>query len=134
MSNCFFRTRERWISDSVFFILAQEQKHPVFKKADIFKNVGLTGRQRDVQENIWHSVTRNLKQIFGYQLKESEKTKGCYYLLNEIQDSNDTNMRHLKFTDKEKAHHGLLMVVLSTVYMNNVRTFFKETNLCFFIS
>lgn len=107
------------VSDAVFFILAQEQKHPAFKKADIFKNIGLTGRSKDLQDRSWTKVIHELKDVFGYDMIESESRKGTFYLINKIQDSEKPADRHLKFTDQEKAHHGLLMVVLSVVYMNN---------------
>ena len=40
-------------------------------------------------------------------------------MLNTILDDADEEERHLEFSDDEYAHQGLLLVVLSVIYMNN---------------
>ena len=40
-------------------------------------------------------------------------------MLNTIMDDPDEEDRHLEFSDDEYAHQGLLLVVLSVIYMNN---------------
>jgi hypothetical protein len=61
--------KKKLVADAVFYILAQEQKRPSFKKADIMKAIGLTGRSKDLQVEgasypHWHKVQRGSKFCF----------------------------------------------------------------------
>lgn len=117
--------KKKFVKDAIFHILAQESKRPLLKKQDIFNAIGLTGRHlTSIQTEILSATIKDLKEVFGYDLKEVEdpkakKKKGHLILVNTIEDSSVENLRHLKLTEKEEAHLGLLTVVLSVIYMNN---------------
>ena len=116
--------KKKFIKDAIFHILAQECKRPLLKKADIFNAIGLTGHAKTLQAEILRHTVDDLKEVFGYELKElddvkDKKKKGHLILVNTIEDSSVEDLRHLKLSEKEEAHLGLLTVVLSVIYMNN---------------
>jgi len=110
--------KKKMVSDGVFWVLAQEQKHPVFKRADVLKNIGIA-QKGAIRDELWDCIRRDLKRIFGYVLHESTQKKGEYYLVNKIPDAPNGKMKHLKFNDEDIAHHGLLTTILTLIYMNN---------------
>jgi len=132
--------KKKFVKDAIFHVITQESKRPVLKRADIFKAIGLTNR--NVQVEILAATIKDLKEVFGYELKELEdpkdgKKKGNYILVNTIEESSVENLRHLKLTEKEEASLGLLTVVLSVIYMNNnlikeeaLFTFLENLGLC----
>ena len=93
---------KKMVSDGVFYILAQQQKQPIFKRLDVLKSIGIVQKSNILREQLWTSITEELEEIFGYKLEESNVKKGDYYLFNSIPDSQDEKMQHLKFTDEEK--------------------------------
>ena len=114
--------KKKFVKDAIFHVITQESKRPLLKRADIFKAIGLTNRI--VQVEVLAATIKDLKEVFGYELKELEdprdgKKKGNYILVNTIEESSVENLRHLKLTEKEEATLGLLTVVLSVIYMNN---------------
>jgi len=117
--------KKKFIKDAIFHILAQECKRPLLKKGDIFNAIGLTGHAKTLQNEILRHTVDDLKEVFGYELKElddvkDKKKKGTILILvNTIEDSSVEDLRHLKLSEKEEAHLGLLTVVLSVIYMNN---------------
>ena len=68
--------RKKLVTDAVFFILSQEQKRPIFKKADVMKAIGLTGRSAAIQDQIWKSSRSELLETFGYKMVETSDKKG----------------------------------------------------------
>eukprot|EP00093_Oithona_nana_P008562 08562.XXX_56138_59555_1 [CDS] Oithona nana genome sequencing. len=110
--------KEKLITDAVFYVLSQEQKRPIFKKGDVMKAIGLTGRNAGIQDQIWNQARKELLVTFGYQMAETSDRKG-FLMLNTILDDADEEERHLEFSDDEYAHQGLLLVVLSVIHMNN---------------
>jgi len=114
--------KKKFVKDAIFHVITQESKRPLLKKADIFKAIGLSNR--NAQNEVLAATIKDLKEVFGYELKELEdardgKKKGNYILVNTIEESPAENLRHLKLTEKEEATLGLLTVVLSVIYMNN---------------
>ncbi len=108
--------KKKLVGDAVFYILTQEQKRPVFKKADILKAIGLQTRAAEVRNEIWEGIRKTLHRTLGLQFKELNDVKGGFVLLNKLGE--DPNKNHLHFSDKESAHHGLLFSVLSLIYMS----------------
>jgi len=116
--------KKKFVKDAIFHILAQECKRSLIKKPDIFNAIGLAGHSQNIKGEILRAAVHDLKEVFGYDLKELEdpkdkKKKGHLILVNTIEESSDENLRHLKISDKEEAHLGLLTTVLSVIYMNN---------------
>lgn len=68
--------KEKLITDAVFYVLSQEQKRPIFKKGDVMKAIGLTGRNAGIQEQIWNQARKELLVTFGYQMAETSDRKG----------------------------------------------------------
>ena len=62
--------RKKLVTDAVFYIVTQEKKRPMFKKPDVFRAIGLTGRSKDLQDAIWIQAYKDVKDVFGYELKE----------------------------------------------------------------
>jgi len=110
--------RKKLVKDALFHVITQEAKRPVIKRPDVFKAIGLTGRTKELQDSIWNRTIKDLKDVFGYQMKELDDKKG-FILVNLFEDSCHQEMRHIIYDDKDKTHIGLLIVVLSVIYMNN---------------
>lgn len=110
--------RKKFIKDGIFYIITQESKRPMFKKADIFRAIGWSGREKNIQEEIWKQIRFDLKDVFGYDLKESQDKKG-FFLVNVYSEHSQPELRHLKVPEDEQANTALLTVVLSVIYMNN---------------
>ena len=92
----------------MFWILAQEQKHPVFKRADVLKSIGIVQKSQNLREDLWNSIARDLKRIFGYILRESTQKKGEYYLFNSIPDGQNEKLKHLvSFKLKHLTYHEI---------------------------
>ncbi len=72
----------RLASDAIFWVLAQERRRAPIKRADVFKAVGLTGRQRDLQDRVWDRMDGLLKTVFGLDLVEPKDKKGSWFLVN----------------------------------------------------
>ena len=79
---------EKLVKDVIFHIISQEAKRPLFKKPDILKAIGLSGRDSKVKDPIFQQAIRDLKDVFGYELKELDTKdkgkKGCYILVYHI--------------------------------------------------
>ena len=77
---------EKLVKDVIFHIISQEAKRPLFKKPDILKAIGLSGRDSKVKDPIFQQAIRDLKDVFGYELKELDTKdkgkKGCYILVS----------------------------------------------------
>lgn len=67
--------RKKLVSDAVFYFLVQEQKRPLFKRPDVLKAIGLTGRSKELQDDVWIRAVRHLKDTFGYKLAELSEKK-----------------------------------------------------------
>ena len=68
--------KDKLITDVVFYILSQEQKRPIFKRSEIMKAIGLTGRNTGIQEEIWKESKRELLETFGYEMATTSDKKG----------------------------------------------------------
>ena len=68
--------KDKLITDVVFYILSQEQKRPIFKRSEIMKAIGLTGRNAGIQEEIWKESKRELLETFGYEMATTSDKKG----------------------------------------------------------
>ena len=127
--------RLKFVKDAIFHVITQEAKRPLFKRHEIMSAIGLNKYSKDTQTNVLISAIKDLKDVFGYDLKElvdkEKKKKGMFILVNTIEESPDENLRHLHLTEKEEVHLGLLTVVLSVIYMNN--NSIKEENLFSFL-
>ncbi len=115
---------DRLTADAVFWLLAQERKRAPFKKADVFKAVAkvgvLTARHREVQDRVWRGAARKLRRVFGIQLTDlNTDKKGLWYLVNQLTESADPELRHLTWSDRENARMGLLFAVLGFIFMSN---------------
>lgn len=110
--------KKKLIKDGIFYIVTQESKRPMFKKPDIFRAIGWSGREKSVQDEIWRQINIDLKDVFGYVLKESQDKKG-YFLVNFYPEHSQPDLRHLKVPEDEQANTALLTVILSVIYMNN---------------
>ena len=79
---------EKLVKDVIFHIISQEAKRPLFKKPDVLKAIGLSGRDSKVKDPIFQQAIRDLKDVFGYELKELDTKdkgkKGCYILVYHI--------------------------------------------------
>ena len=77
---------EKLVKDVIFHIISQEAKRPLFKKPDVLKAIGLSGRDSKVKDPIFQQAIRDLKDVFGYELKELDTKdkgkKGCYILVS----------------------------------------------------
>ena len=110
--------KKKFVKDAIFHIITQESKRPVLKRPDIFKAIGLT--HRNAQQEVLAATIKDLKEVFGYELKELDgNKKGNYILVNTIEESSVEDLRHLKLSEREEATLGLLTVVLAVIYMNN---------------
>ncbi|KAL4223158.1 Melanoma-associated antigen G1 [Mactra antiquata] len=106
--------QDRLISEVVRFILVMDQKKYPIKKTEINKHI-LKEHSKSFPIIIGE-VTKRFSEVFGFQLKELEnKHKGSYILINELDcDSVDS---HLRWSEIEDSKRGLLMVVLSLIFM-----------------
>ncbi|XP_053375568.1 non-structural maintenance of chromosomes element 3 homolog [Mercenaria mercenaria] len=107
--------QERIVNDTVKFLLVLDQKKMPIKKADINKHV-LKEHSKAFPVIIAEAAKR-LSKVFGIEVKElEEKQKGSYILLNKLEISSDDN--HLIWGEEDDSKRGLLMVVLSLIFMS----------------
>ncbi|KAL3853175.1 hypothetical protein ACJMK2_016740 [Sinanodonta woodiana] len=106
---------ERKTNDLVQYLLIMDQKKIPIKKQDINKHV-----LKDVSKAfpiIFEKATERLSKIFGVEVVElQDKLKGSYILVNKL-DVGEHNPAEI-WPDEENAKTGLLMVLLSLIFMN----------------
>ncbi|NXQ91205.1 NSE3 protein, partial [Nyctibius grandis] len=99
------------VSELVQFLLVKDQKKIPIKRADILKKV--IREYKDVYPEIINRVGRTLQEVFGLQLVEMDTKHHIYILTSDLPRVEGENLRR----DNETAKLGLLMVILSFIFM-----------------
>jgi len=110
---------DKMVSDATFYFLVADQKKSLIKRADLCKSCDLNKKPRDVQTDVINRAMQHLLKTFGIKVQESESKKGCYFLINQLQDQGDENMEHLTWSEKENAQMGLTFTILGLIFMSN---------------
>ncbi|XP_067683534.1 non-structural maintenance of chromosomes element 3 homolog [Haliotis asinina] len=106
---------DRKVNDLVQYLLIMWQKNYPIKKLDINKNV--LKEHRSAFAHIMKKAQEKLAMVFGVDVVElQDKYKGSFILLNRLE--NDTDNPHLLWPEEDNTKTGLLMVILSIIYMN----------------
>ncbi|XP_046548576.1 non-structural maintenance of chromosomes element 3 homolog [Haliotis rubra] len=106
---------DRKVNDLVQYLLIMWQKNYPIKKLDINKNV--LKEHRSAFAHIMKKAQEKLGRVFGVDVVElQDKYKGSFILLNRLE--NDTDNPHLLWPEEDNTKTGLLMVILSLIYMN----------------
>ncbi|XP_048742611.1 non-structural maintenance of chromosomes element 3 homolog [Ostrea edulis] len=117
--------QEKKLHDLVQFLLIMDQKKLPIKKQDINKQV-LKEHSKAFPVMI-KLAEKKLKEVFGIELVSLEdKQKGMYILVNtldtdvdeELEQDPNLNLTPVDWSEEDHAKTGLLMVVLSAVFMN----------------
>ncbi|XP_061186560.1 non-structural maintenance of chromosomes element 3 homolog [Saccostrea echinata] len=117
--------QEKKLNDLVQFLLIMDQKKLPIKKLDINKQV-LKEHSKAFPVMI-KQAEEKLKKIFGIELVSLEdKQKGTYILVNTLDTDVDEQLEQVpglsltpvEWSEDDHARTGLLMVVLSAVFMN----------------
>ncbi|XP_052799990.1 non-structural maintenance of chromosomes element 3 homolog [Mya arenaria] len=107
--------QERIVNDTVKYLLIIDNKKIPIKKADINKQV--LKESSKAFPIVIKEVAKRLKLLFGIDLVElEEKQKGSYILINRLDIDAETN--HLTWSEEDDSKHGLLMIVLSIIFMS----------------
>ncbi|NWI74281.1 NSE3 protein, partial [Dryoscopus gambensis] len=104
------------VSELVQFLLVKDQKKIPIKRADMLKNVIGSGIP---YSEVINRAGRTLQQVFGLQLVEIDRKRHTYILINNLPRAEGQYLCR----DKEKEKMGLLLVILSFIFMkgNSVR-------------
>ncbi|XP_064616156.1 non-structural maintenance of chromosomes element 3 homolog [Liolophura sinensis] len=106
---------DRRVSDLVKFLLIMDQKKLPIKKQDINKHV-LKELSR-AGPVVLDKAKFLLRDVFGIELVELEdKQKGNYILVNSLET--DATNPHLQWPGEDNAKFGLIIVILSLIFMN----------------
>ena len=73
--------KERLVREAVFHVLTLETKRPVFTKGNVMKVIEMTSSPATVQIEIWNRVVEELKDTFGFAMKENDEKKGTNSVL-----------------------------------------------------
>ncbi|XP_052226925.1 non-structural maintenance of chromosomes element 3 homolog isoform X2 [Dreissena polymorpha] len=107
--------RERLINDVVKYLLILDQKKIPIKKADINKHV--LKESSKAFPHVIREAAKRLEHLFGISLVELEdKHKGSFILVNNLELDKDSY--HLTWSEEEECKQGLLIVVLSIIFMS----------------
>ncbi|NXF00098.1 NSE3 protein, partial [Menura novaehollandiae] len=99
------------VSELVQFLLVKDQKKIPIKRADMLKNV--IREYRDAYSEIVNKAARTLQEVFGLQMVEIDTKRHTYILINNLRRAESEYLCR----DKEKAKMGLLIVILSFIFM-----------------
>uniref|UniRef100_A0A674GXL7 MAGE domain-containing protein n=1 Tax=Taeniopygia guttata TaxID=59729 RepID=A0A674GXL7_TAEGU len=99
------------VSELVQFLLVKDQKKIPIKRADILKNI--IREYRDAYSEIIRRADRTLQEVFGLQLVEIDAKRHIYILINNLPCAEGEQLCR----DKEKEKMGLLLVILSFIFM-----------------
>ncbi|XP_072776237.1 3-hydroxyacyl-CoA dehydrogenase type-2 isoform X1 [Taeniopygia guttata] len=99
------------VSELVQFLLVKDQKKIPIKRADILKNI--IREYRDAYSEIIRRADRTLQEVFGLQLVEIDAKRHIYVLINNLPCAEGEQLCR----DKEKEKMGLLLVILSFIFM-----------------
>jgi len=111
---------DKMVSDATFYFLVADQKKSLIKRADLCKTCDLNKKPRDVQVDVINRAMQHLLKTFGIKVHESESKKGCYFLINQLQENqDDENLQHITWSEKENAQMGLTFTILGLIFMSN---------------
>ncbi|NWT11936.1 NSE3 protein, partial [Vireo altiloquus] len=96
-------------SELVQFLLVKDQKKIPIKRADILKNIIRKGAYSEVVNR----AGKTLQEVFGLKLVEIDTKRHTYILINNLPRPEGEYLCR----DKEKEKMGLLLVVLSFIFM-----------------
>ncbi|NXE03084.1 NSE3 protein, partial [Chaetorhynchus papuensis] len=99
------------VSELVQFLLVKDQKKIPIKRADMLKNV--IREYKDAYSEIVNKAGRTLQEVFGLQLVEIDTKRHTYILINNLPRAEGKYL----CSDKEKEKMGLLLVILSFIFM-----------------
>lgn len=101
------------VCDLVQYLLIMDQKKIPIKKLDINKYI-LKEHSRAFNK-FFSKAKTTLKEVFGIHLMELDAKQKSYILVNMFE--NEVDKEHLVWPPEDNAKMGLLMVVLSTIFM-----------------
>lgn len=103
-------------NDLVKYLLAKDQTKIPIKRSDMLKDV--IKEYTDVYPEIIERAGYSLEKVFGIQLKEIDKNDHLYILLSTLEPTD----AGILGTTKDSPKLGLLMVLLSIIFMNGNRS------------
>ncbi|XP_006166993.1 melanoma-associated antigen D2 isoform X3 [Tupaia chinensis] len=103
-------------NDLVKYLLAKDQTKIPIKRADMLKDI--IKEYTDVYPEIIERAGYSLEKVFGIQLKEIDKNDHLYILLSTLEPTD----AGILGTTKDSPKLGLLMVLLSIIFMNGNRS------------
>jgi len=109
---------ERKVQEIIRYLLFSDRKKVGIKRAELVKNI--LKEHSKAFPAVIKEVTTRLSDVFGYNLVEMTKDgkgKG-YILVNNINKQFEDEISTLLDTDEESSRMGLLVIVLSLIFMN----------------
>ncbi|XP_045146575.1 melanoma-associated antigen D2-like [Echinops telfairi] len=103
-------------NDLVKYLLAKDQTKIPIKRSDMLKDI--IKEYTDVYPEIIERAGYSLEKVFGIQLKEIDKSDHLYILLSTLEPTD----AGILGTTKDSPKLGLLMVLLSIIFMNGNRS------------
>ncbi|XP_028923571.1 non-structural maintenance of chromosomes element 3 homolog isoform X2 [Ornithorhynchus anatinus] len=104
------------VNELVQYLLVKDQKKLPIKRADILRNV--IKEYKGVSSEIVKGAGQVLEKVFGLHLKEIDQKNHVYIIVNMLERLEGDNMR----VDDNTAKMGLLMVILSLIFMKGSAT------------
>ncbi|NWV48549.1 NSE3 protein, partial [Daphoenositta chrysoptera] len=99
------------VSELVQFLLVKDQKKIPIRRADMLKSV--IREYKDAYSEIVNKAGRTLQEVFGLRLVEIDTKRHTYILINNLPRAEGQYL----CKDKEKEKMGLLLVILSFIFM-----------------
>ncbi|XP_021079007.1 melanoma-associated antigen D2 [Mesocricetus auratus] len=103
-------------NDLVKYLLAKDQTKIPIRRSDMLKDI--IKEYTDVYPEIIERAGYSLEKVFGIQLKEIDKSDHLYILLSTLEPTD----AGILGTTKDSPKLGLLMVLLSIIFMNGNRS------------
>lgn len=103
-------------NDLVKYLLVKDQTKIPIKRSDMLKDI--IKEYIDVYPEIIERASYSLEKVFGIQLKEIDKNDHLYILLSTLEPTD----AGILGTTKDSPKLGLLMVLLSIIFMNGNRS------------
>ncbi|XP_065756416.1 melanoma-associated antigen D2 [Phocoena phocoena] len=103
-------------NDLVKYLLVKDQTKIPIKRSDMLKDI--IKEYTDVYPEIIERAGYSLEKVFGIQLKEIDKNDHLYILLSTLEPTD----AGILGTTKDSPKLGLLMVLLSIIFMNGNRS------------
>ncbi|XP_066212660.1 melanoma-associated antigen D2 isoform X1 [Saccopteryx leptura] len=103
-------------NELVKYLLAKDQTKIPIKRSDMLKDI--IKEYTDVYPEIIERAGYSLEKVFGIQLKEIDKNDHLYILLSTLEPTD----AGILGTTKDSPKLGLLMVLLSIIFMNGNRS------------